>query len=262
MSFISKGHIACQGCAALSTARLVLDVMGPKTVVVIPACCISVCNGAYPSAAFKVPVVNCAFETAAVTAAGIRAGLDKRGDEDVHVITLAGDGGTYDIGLGPLSGAAERNDNILYICYDNEAYMNTGIQRSSSTPMEAITTTTPKATPKKESKKDILSIMAAHRVPYIASATIAYPKDFRKKLEKAKEIKGFRFLLAFSPCPTGWKFNPKYAMKIAKLAVNAGIFPLIEIENGEVTWTREPKKGKRTESAEEYMRLQGRFDYE
>jgi pyruvate/2-oxoacid:ferredoxin oxidoreductase beta subunit len=236
--------------------------MGPKTVVVIPACCLSVCNGPYPSAAFKVPVVNCAFETAAVTAAGIRAGLDKRGDRDAHVITLAGDGGTYDIGLQSLSGAAERNDNIIYICYDNEAYMNTGIQRSSSTPTEAITTTTPDAAPKKEFKKDILSIMAAHRVPYIASATIAYPKDFRKKLEKAKEIEGFRFILAFSPCPTGWKFDPKYSMKMAKLAVNAGIFPLLEIEDREVKWTRTPRKGKEEEAVEEYMKLQRRFEFD
>lgn len=262
MSFISSGHIACQGCAALSTARLVLDVMGPKTVAVIPACCLSVCNGAFPSASFKVPVVNCAFETAAVTAAGVRAGLDRKGEKDAHVITLAGDGGTYDIGLQALSGAAERNDNILYICYDNEAYMNTGIQRSSSTPVDAITMTTPKAAPEQGHKKDILSIMAAHRVPYIASATIAYPKDLRKKVEKAKEIEGFRFLLLFSPCPTGWKFDPKYAMKMAKLAVNAGIFPLLEIQNGEVTWTRKPRKGKEHEAAEEYMRLQGRFEYE
>ena len=259
MSLISKGHIACQGCAALSTANLILNELGPKTVAVIPACCLSVCNGPYPSAAFKIPVVNCAFETAAITAAGIRAGLDRK-KEEANVVVLAGDGGTYDIGLGALSGAAERNDDILYVCYDNEAYMNTGIQRSSSTPYGAHTTTTPREGYKRENKKDIVGILKAHDVPYIATATIAKPGDFKKKVRKAKEMKGFRFILAFTPCPTGWKFDPRYSIKMARLAVESGLFPLREIVYGEET----VKKIKTEDSKavfKEYLKLQGRFKH-
>ena len=259
MSLISKGHIACQGCVALSTANLILNELGPRTVAVIPACCLSVCNGPYPSAAFKIPVVNCAFETAAITAAGIRAGLDRK-KEEANVVVLAGDGGTYDIGLGALSGAAERNDNILYVCYDNEAYMNTGIQRSSSTPYGAHTATTPREGYKREHKKDIVGILKAHDVPYIATATIAKPGDLKKKVRKAKDMKGFRFILAFTPCPTGWKFDPKYSIKMARLAVESGLFSLREIVWGEET----VKKFKIEDSKKkfkEYIKLQGRFKH-
>jgi pyruvate/2-oxoacid:ferredoxin oxidoreductase beta subunit len=259
MSFISKGHIACQGCAALSTANLILNELGPKTVAVIPACCLSVCNGPYPSAAFKIPVVNCAFETAAITAAGIRAGLDVKGEE-ANVLVLAGDGGTYDIGLQALSGAAERNDDILYVCYDNEAYMNTGIQRSSSTPYGAHTMTTPGEGYKREYKKDIIGILKAHDVPYIATTTIAKPGDFKKKIRKAKDMKGFRFILAFTPCPTGWKFDPKYSIKMAKLAVKSGLFPLREIIWGEET-VKKVNVLKSKDAFKEYIKLQGRFKH-
>jgi pyruvate/2-oxoacid:ferredoxin oxidoreductase beta subunit len=244
---------------ALSTANLILEELGPKTVAVIPACCLSVCNGPYPSAAFKIPVVNCAFETAAITAAGIRAGLDRK-KEEATVVVLAGDGGTYDIGLGALSGAAERNDDILYVCYDNEAYMNTGIQRSSSTPYGAHTATTPREGYKREHKKDIIGILKAHDVPYIATATIAKPGDLKKKVRKAKDMKGFRFILAFTPCPTGWKFDPKYSIKMARLAVESGLFSLREIVWGEET----VKKFKIEDSKKkfkEYIKLQGRFKH-
>jgi len=259
MSLISKGHIACQGCAALSTANLILEELGPRTVAVIPACCLSVCNGPYPSAAFKIPVVNCAFETAAITAAGVRAGLDRK-KEEANVLVLAGDGGTYDIGLQALSGAAERNDDIIYVCYDNEAYMNTGIQRSSSTPYGAHTMTTPGDGYKREFKKDLVGILKAHDVPYIATATIAKPGDFRKKVKRAKEIKGFRFILAFTPCPTGWKFDPKYSIKMAKLAVKSGLFPLREIVWGEET-VKEIKTKDSKADFKEYLKLQGRFKH-
>lgn len=260
MSFISKGHIACQGCAALSTANLILNELGPKTVAVIPACCLSVCNGPYPSAAFKIPVVNCAFETAAITAAGIRAGLDRK-KEEANVVVLAGDGGTYDIGLQALSGAAERNDDIIYVCYDNEAYMNTGIQRSSSTPFGAHTMTTPGEGYKREYKKDLIGILKAHDVPYIATATIAKPGDFKKKVRRAKEMKGFRFILAFTPCPTGWKFDPKYSIKMAKLAVDCGLFTLQEIVWGEEETVKKFKVETSKEKFKEYLKLQGRFKH-
>jgi pyruvate/2-oxoacid:ferredoxin oxidoreductase beta subunit len=257
MGAISKGHIACQGCVVLSTVNLILEELGPKTVVVIPACCLSVCNGAYPSAAFKVPVVSCAFETAAITATGVRAGLDRK-NEEANVVVFAGDGGTYDIGLQALSGAAERNDDILYVCYDNEAYMNTGIQRSSSTPYGVHTMTTPKEGYKKEDKKDIIGILKAHNIPYIATATIAKPGDFKKKIKRAKDMKGFRFILALTPCPTGWKFDPRYSIKVARLAVESGVFPLREIINGIVPIEELQPIGNSVK-LKEYKELQGRF---
>ncbi|MCK4225885.1 pyruvate synthase subunit beta, partial [candidate division WOR-3 bacterium] len=166
-------------------------------------------------------------------------------------------GGTYDIGIQALSGAAERNDDIFYICYDNEAYMNTGVQRSGSTPLKAWTTTTPVAHPKDRPKKDLISIMAAHRIPYIATASVAYPEDLTAKLEKAKNIKGTRFLLIFSPCPPGWKADPKNTIKLARLAVETKVFNLLEIENG-LDW-RITKKIRKPKPVIEYLKLQGRF---
>jgi pyruvate/2-oxoacid:ferredoxin oxidoreductase beta subunit len=209
---------------------------------------------------FKIPVVNCAFETAAVTAAGVRAGLDLRGDKDAHVVAIAGDGGTYDIGLQALSGAAERNDNIIYVCYDNEAYMNTGNQRSSSTPDAAITMTTPKASPKREMKKDLVGIMKAHHIPYLATATIGYPKDLQRKVEEAMKVEGFRFILALSPCPTGWKFDPKYSIKMSRLAVKSGIFPILEAVHGVEISRKKISKEKQEIYMKEYLELQRRFN--
>jgi pyruvate/2-oxoacid:ferredoxin oxidoreductase beta subunit len=257
MRLISKGHIACQGCVALSTVSLILEELGPKTVAVIPACCLSVCNGAYPSSAFKIPVVSCAFETAAITAAGVRAGLDRK-NEEANVVVFAGDGGTYDIGLQALSGAAERNDDILYVCYDNEAYMNTGVQRSSSTPYGVQTTTTPREGYKKEHKKDIIGILKAHNIPYIATTTIAKPGDLKKKVKRAKDMKGFRFILALTPCPTGWKFDPRYSVKMARLAVESGMFTLLEVVDGIETNRKLPSSSWRGR-LREYKELQGRY---
>lgn len=258
MNLISSGHIGCQGCGAMIVVNQILKELGPKTVAVIPACCLSVCNGPYPHAAFKVPVVNCAFETSAITAAGVRRGLDRRGDGDANVVVFAGDGGTYDIGLQALSGAAERNENIIYVCYDNEAYMNTGIQRSSSTPLGAHTMTTPNENYKREIKKDIIEIMRAHMIPYIATVSPSHPKDLRKKIKRAKEINGFRFILAFSPCPTGWKYDPKYTIKMAKWALKSHHFHLLEIDHGEV----KERKFKWSQAAtKRYSELQGRFKY-
>ena len=195
---MTPGHLACQGCGAALTMRLALKALGPRTVLSIPACCWSVIDGPFPHSTVNVPLFHTAFETAASTASGIRAAFEILGKEDVNVVAWAGDGGTYDIGIQALSGAAERNDNIIYICYDNEAYMNTGIQRSAATPLGAWTTTTPVKHPKSEPKKDMVSILAAHRIPYIATATIAYPEDLVRKLERAKETKGTKFILILS----------------------------------------------------------------
>src|SRR3972149_3972435 len=168
---MTSGHLACPGCAAPLAMRLVLKGMGPRTIVVMPASCWSIIAGPWPQSSLGVPLYHAAFETGAATAAGVRAALDMRGETDTTVLVWAGDGGTFDIGLQALSGAAERNEDILYCCYDNEAYMNTGVQRSSSTPWGAWTTTTPVQSPQSHPKKDMLSILAAHRIPYGATAT-------------------------------------------------------------------------------------------
>jgi pyruvate/2-oxoacid:ferredoxin oxidoreductase beta subunit len=177
------------------------------------------------------------------------------GDTETSVVAWAGDGGTYDIGFQSLSGAAERNENFIYVCYDNEAYMNTGIHRSSASPLMAWTTTTPVSSPKIMPKKNIDFIIAEHGVPYIATASVAFPDDFIKKFMTAKNIKGLRFIRVLTPCPTGWKVNPAQSIKIARMAVQSGIFPLYEINNGDLSLNYIDK----SRSVEDYLKLQGRF---
>jgi pyruvate/2-oxoacid:ferredoxin oxidoreductase beta subunit len=226
--------------------------------VVIPACCWSTVAGFFPSSSLKVPILHTVFEAAAITASGVKKGLMARGIEDIQVMAWAGDGGTFDIGLQALSGCAERNDDIIYVCYDNEAYMNTGIQRSSATPFMSWTTTTPNPAFKDTPKKDIMEIMAAHRIPYAATASPAFPEDFLKKMHTARGIKGLRFIHILSSCPPGWKFPSELSVKIARLAVETKIFPLYEIENGrKYTLTVEPKGLP----VSEYLKLQGRFSH-
>jgi pyruvate/2-oxoacid:ferredoxin oxidoreductase beta subunit len=180
-----------------------------------------------------VPVFHTAFETAAIMATGIKAAKLQQG-KDTTVVAWAGDGGTFDIGLQALSGAAERNEDIIYVCYDNEAYMNTGIQRSSSTPIGTWTTTTPDERPESRPKKNIMEIMAAHRIPYAATASIAFPEDFIHKMQKAKGIRGMRFFHVLAPCPTGWRVPSAWSVKIARLAMHTNVFPLYEVEDGTV----------------------------
>jgi pyruvate/2-oxoacid:ferredoxin oxidoreductase beta subunit len=234
--------------------RFVLKALGKETIIVLPACCWSVIAGPYPYSAVGVSVLHTAFETAAATASGVRAGLDMLGDTETTVMAWAGDGGTFDIGLQALSGTAERNDNILYVCYDNEAYMNTGNQRSSATPFGAWTTTTPGT--KVEVKKDIIQILAAHQIPYAATASIAYPEDLVRKVERAKKIQGTRFIHLLSPCPPGWKVSSEYTIKLARLAVQSRIFPLYEVLHGTEYIVREEKS---PQPVDEYIQLQGRF---
>jgi pyruvate/2-oxoacid:ferredoxin oxidoreductase beta subunit len=232
---LDSGHLACPGCGAPLAMRLVLKELGDKTIVVLPACCWSIIAGPYPQSSLHVPLYHTAFETGAATASGIRAALDVRGDTETTVMVWAGDGGTFDIGMQALSGAAERNENILYVCYDNEAYMNTGIQRSSATPWGAWTTTTPATQPQSTRKKDILAIMAAHRIPYVATASLAYPLDLLAKVRRAREIKGMRFLHVLSPCPPGWKYPDDQTIAMARAAVQTRVFPLVEVEDG-IRW--------------------------
>jgi pyruvate/2-oxoacid:ferredoxin oxidoreductase beta subunit len=256
--FLYPGHIGCPGCGASLSMRYALQVLGKKTMVVIPACCWSTVAGFFPSSSLKVPILHTAFETAAVTAAGVKKGLAARGITDVQVMAWAGDGGTFDIGLQSLSGSAERNDDILYVCYDNEAYMNTGIQRSSATPFMSWTTTTPNPAFKDTPKKDIMEIMAAHRIPYAATASPAYPEDFLNKFRKAKSLQGLRFIHILSSCPPGWKFPAENSLKISRLAVETKIFPLYEIEGGRrYALTHEPKGLP----VGDYLKMQGRFSH-
>ncbi len=257
--YMNPGHLACQGCGATLAMRFVLKALGKRTILCIPACCWSVIDGPFPYSCLEVPIFHCAFETAASSASGVKAGLEMVGDHETTVVAWAGDGGTFDIGIQALSGAAERNDDILYICYDNEAYMNTGIQRSSATPYGAWTTTTPVKHFKNRPKKDIIGIMAAHRIPYIATASIGYPEDLYRKAKKAKEIKGTRFIHIYAPCPTGWKSRPEDTVKLARMVVQNAIFPLFEIENGEKYILNIKLREKKP--IIDYLRLQGRFHH-
>ena len=256
--YMMSGHLACSGCGATIGMRYALKALGEDTVVVIPASCWSVIAGVFPYDSLKVPVYHVAFETAASSATGVKAGLEMMGDTTTTVLAWAGDGGTFDIGLQALSGAAERNEDIIYVCYDNEAYMNTGIQRSSATPFLTWTTTTPVHQTKEEAKKNIMEIMAAHRIPYAATASIAYPEDFFNKIKKAKGMEGFKFIHILSTCPTGWRLPTQLSIKAARLAVLTRVFPLYEIEYGErYTLNLKPE----FHPVKEYLKLQGRFSH-
>ncbi len=254
--YITSGHISCAGCGERLALNHTLKALGKQTVIVVPASCAAVVDGMFPFSATRVPLIHNTFESTAAVATGVKRGLKIKGEPDVDVLAWAGDGGTYDIGLQALSAAAERNEDILFVCYDNEAYMNTGIQRSSATPFKTWTTTTPQGHPKMQPKKDIMEIMAAHSIPYAGTASIAYPEDLIDKVNKAKSISGFKFLLIFTPCPTGWRYDPQHTIGIARLAVETMIFPLYEVHNG--TEYRVDKE-IRSSAIEEYFEMQGRF---
>jgi pyruvate/2-oxoacid:ferredoxin oxidoreductase beta subunit len=255
---LGQGHLACAGCGAAISMRLTLKALGEKTVMVIPASCWSIIPGFWPYSSFRVTAIHAGFVTGGATASGVRAALDVKGDRETLVAVWAGDGGTFDIGLQALSGAAERNEDFIYICNDNEGYMNTGTQRSSATPLFAWTTTTPVMQPKENPKKDIMAIMADHQIPYAATATIAYPEDLFRKLEKAKKIQGTRFIHLLSPCPPGWRIPSEISVKISRLAVRSRVFPLYEIENGRTYTLQEESQ---VVPVKEYLKLQGRFSH-
>ncbi|MBA4070339.1 MAG: 2-ketoisovalerate ferredoxin oxidoreductase [Gemmatimonas sp.] len=236
--------------------KLALKALGPNTIVVMPACCFTIIAGPWPQSSLQVPVFHTAFATGPAVASGIRAALDTQGKFDTTVLVWVGDGGTFDIGLQALSGAAERNENILYVCYDNEAYMNTGIQRSSATPWGAWTTTTPAQYPEATNKKDILAIMAAHNIPYAATATVAYPVDLIDKVTKAKAMRGTRFIHLLSPCPPGWKCGDDEGVELARMAVQSRVFPMLEVEDGR-RWRFTMEHAG--DPVEPYLRRQGRF---
>jgi pyruvate/2-oxoacid:ferredoxin oxidoreductase beta subunit len=256
--YLVCGHGACPGCAMPVVMRHTLHALGPNAITVLTASCLGTVILTYPFSPIKLATYSTPFASAAAAASGIKAALDVQGNTQTTVLAVAGDGGTFDIGIQALSGAAERNDDFIYLCYDNEAYMNTGIQRSSATPWGAWTTTTPPANLKSQPKKDIVEIMAAHRVPYAATASIAHPEDFARKIQKAKETRGLKFIYALSPCPVGWRFPSDLTVRIARLAVETKLFPLYEVEKGERYILNLEPEGI---PVGEYLGSQGRFSF-
>ncbi|MGB9725196.1 MAG: 3-methyl-2-oxobutanoate dehydrogenase subunit beta [Fervidicoccaceae archaeon] len=260
-NYIHPGDAACPGCPIPIGLKIVASATDGKAILVVPACCTSVVVGTSPKTSIGMPVVHVPFASAASVASGIRESLLINNKGDIHVIAWAGDGGTADIGMASLSGAAERNSDIIYIMYDNEAYMNTGIQRSSSTPVGAWTTTTP-IKGKLEQKKDVAKIMIAHGVPYVATASIAYPHDFYNKLSRALKIRGFRFIQLHSPCPVGWRFDDSQTVDVAKAAVETGMWILYEYKDGKLEISNPSKyliEHNSFKPIEEYLKIQGRF---
>ena len=260
--WILSGNAACAGCGASLSLRLTYKALGPRTVFVIPACCTTVIAGPFPYTAFSSPLLNMAFEATAAATSGVVAAFRKRGIKDVTVVGWAGDGGTADIGIQALSGAAERETDFIYIMYDNESYMNTGIQRSGSTPYGAWTTTTP--TGKRQNKKNMPLIMAAHDVPYVATACISYPLDLIAKLRKAKEMKGTRYIQILTPCPPGWRFSTEKTIEMGRLSVQTGMWALFEFDQGRFRLSGSSAalidKEKR-KPIEDYLQKQGRFEH-
>ena len=263
-SQVAPGHRACAGCGELLAARLVMNAAGKNVIATCATGCLEVVSSAYPQSAWKMPWIHSLFENPTAVASGIEAALKALGREDeANIIAQGGDGSTADIGIGCLSGMLERGHNVLYICYDNEAYMNTGNQRSGTTMPFAATTTTPIGQLKRgeqhirgKLRKDMPAIMAAHGIPYIATASIAYPADLVKKVKKAASIHGPRYIHIHCPCATGWGFPESKTVEIARLAVQTGAWVLFEIEDGKLTVTQKLAKKK---PVKDYLIGQKRF---
>ncbi len=260
--YMLPGNRSCAGCSVGIAFRHITKALEGKCVFTVPASCLTVLGGMYPQSSVEVPWMNVVFPSTAASASGLAAGLKALGKEDdIHVVAMAGDGGTADIGIQALSGAAERNAHIIYICYDNEAYMNTGTQRSGATPKGARTTTTP-LLGKQQNPKDIPRVMEAHHIPYIATACPSYPTDLYDKVVKAKGIHGTKYMHLCAPCPSGWQYEPKDTVTMGQLAVDTGMIVLYEIENEVFHLTGRSKtlakKGERR-PIRDYILPQGRF---
>jgi len=260
-SLFKPGHTACAGCGQAIAARLVIEAAGANTIVVNNTGCLEVFSTKYPETAWGVPWIHSLFENSAAVASGVEAALIYLGKKDTtNVIAQGGDGSTADIGLQALSGMFERGHNILYVCYDNEAYMNTGVQRSGLTPFDTNTTTSPsgeKSTGNLRPKKPMPEIAVAHGIPYVATASAGFPQDLQRKVKKAISIKGPKYIQIHVPCPLGWRHETNQMLPVAKLAVDCGLYPLIEYENGILSGRKQiaPKP------VEEYLKLQGRFKH-
>ncbi len=263
---IAPGHRACQGCAEVLAVRHVLKAIGPDAVMAMATGCMEIISSPYPFTSWNIPWIHVAFENAAAVGSGVESALKvlrrKRRIPDRHitVVAMGGDGGTSDIGFQALSGMFERGHKMIYVCVDNEAYMNTGIQRSSSTPYGASTTTSPagRLRPMGQNtwKKDMTAIAAAHNIPYAATACPSFYTDLMTKVRKAKEVEGPAYIHILSVCPTGWRVPPEKAIEYGQLAVDTGVFPLYEVDHGVWRMTRKPKELK---PIAEYFKGQGRY---
>ncbi|HOI82282.1 MAG: thiamine pyrophosphate-dependent enzyme [Thermovirgaceae bacterium] len=253
------GHRACAGCGGSLALRLAMKVLGPRIFVAIPANCMSATSFLYPQVSFSVNAMISPFPATGAVLSGIEAGARALGIRDHHVVGFAGDGGTADIGIQALSGAIDRGDRIIYVCYDNEAYMNTGIQKSGLTPYGSRTTTTPagKNIPGAVGrKKDMFGIVAAHGIKYAATASIGYPEDYLRKISKAAMCKTTSYIHVLAPCSTGWGFPAEETVDIGREAVDCGLWYLAEYEKGDFILNRKPKEFS---SISEYLKRQARF---
>jgi pyruvate ferredoxin oxidoreductase beta subunit len=263
--YFSPGHRACQGCAEALAVRLVHKVLGRNTMVATATGCMEIISSSYPDTAWKIPWLHVAFENAAAVASGLESGMKvlmRKGripKRRLNFVGMGGDGATADIGLQALSGALERGHRMIYVCYDNEAYMNTGIQRSGTTPFGASTSTSPAgkvSIGQQTWKKPMPAIVAAHGIPYVATASPTYPMDLAEKVRKAAAADGPAYIHMYSACPTGWRLAPDLAIEIGRLAVECGVFPLYEIENGKLHLNVATPNLR---PVAEYLKPQGRF---
>jgi pyruvate ferredoxin oxidoreductase beta subunit len=258
---VHSGNRACAGCGLNILYRIGLKAIGEDAILVVPPSCLTVVQGLYPITCSKVSILNVTFASTAAAASGVRAALKAQKNDHTKVVAWAGDGGTADIGLQAMSGAIERGEDILYICYDNEAYMNTGVQRSGTTPQGALTANT-SIGGKRQSGKDVPAIVAAHKPAYVATCSAAYPLDFHDKITKALGMKGFKYIHAHTPCPPGWQMEERVAVAIGRLAVTTGLFVLYEIEDGRMKLSEPSAKllGKKSLSpVTQYLKAQGRY---
>jgi len=257
-SLLAPGHRGCAGCGASLAAKFVLEGAGSDCIVCGPTGCLEVFTTPYPESAWRVPYIHSLFENPAAVASGIETALAARGNTHTKVLVIAGDGSTFDIGIRSISGAFERGHNMTYVCYDNEAYMNTGIQRSAATPFDASTTTSPSGTVSYGNpfpKKDMPAILVAHGSPYVATASIAYPKDVIRKIKTATETEGPTYVQIHASCCTGWYFDSSLGVDVVRLAVETALYPIFEIVDGKLGKVHKIKQ----KPVEEYLRMQKRF---
>lgn len=262
-----SGHRACAGCGQNLAAKTVVAALGPNTIIANATGCLEVTTSPYPESSWAVPWIHSLFENAAAIASGIYAALKQKGqDKEIKVVAQGGDGGTFDIGLGLISGMWERDENILYICYDNEAYANTGMQASGATPWGSSTTTTPAgsgqtidAIGSHQRKKDMIAIALAHGLNYVAQTTVGYLDDITRKVKAAMSVAGPAYLQILVPCIPGWRIKPNEAIRVAKLAAKTGLYPLLTYENGELR--DKMSVPKPTPKIDDYLKMQGRFSH-